>query len=540
MTWNGAGRLTLPGLIDARAESEQDRTAVTIAGQSISFAGLAEQSIAIANGLGKLGLSHGQPLALLMDNSVDAVLGWFGASRLGAVDVPINTAYAGEFLRRTLANTAGTTVVADNSYVDVLAPVARAAGVKQVVVRNPDDDALGKLQEAGLIAHDWTVLTDNDTSSLAAASSVSYSDMSSVIYTSGTTGASKGVTFSHNYLLDASHRMIGLYEFGRDDVYYGSMPLFHLAAKACGVVGTLLTGGSCVLDSKFSVSRTWSRVRESNATIVHLLGSMMVMLNKLPPSPQDAELPMRAVFSAPVPATIHREFERRYNCRVVTCYALSEATPITRGGLRDDYPLNSAGRINHDVFDVRLVDEDDNDVPPEAPGEIIVRPRRNLAMFSGYWRNPEATLDVMRNLWFHTGDLGRVDGDGWFYYEGRRKDALRRRGENVSAAELEDAIRQHPSVNDVAAVGVPSDVMEDDIMVYIELTAGAAADHEDIVKFCAERLPFFMVPRYVEIVEALPRNPIAKVEKYKLKARGTGSRTWDATQGAFCNPEGRE
>jgi crotonobetaine/carnitine-CoA ligase len=403
-----------------------------------------------------------------------------------------------------------------------------------VIVRNPDGDALGKLREVGLIGYDWTILADNDTSSLASASPVSHSDMSSVIYTSGTTGASKGVTFSHGYLLGASQRMLGLYEFGRNDVYYGSMPLFHLAAKACGVVAALLTGGSCVLDSKFSVSRTWTRVRESNATIVHLLGSMMVMLNKLPPSPEDAELPMRAVFSAPVPATIHREFERRYNCRVVTCYALSEATPITRGGLHDDYPLNSAGRLNHDVFDVRLVDEDDNDVAEHAIGEIIVRPKRNLAMFSGYWRNPEATLGLMRNLWFHTGDLGRIDEDGWFYYEGRRKDALRRRGENVSAAELENAIREHPSVNDVAAVGVPSDVMEDDIMVYVELTSKAEADHESIIKFCAERLPFFMVPRYVEIVDALPRNPIAKIEKYKLKARGTSSRTWDANLGAFC------
>jgi len=243
---------------------------------------------------------------------------------------------------------------------------------------------------------------------------------------------------------------------------------------------------------------------------------------------------MRAVFSAPVPATIHREFERRYNCRVVTCYALSEATPITRGGLNEDYPLNSAGRLNHDVFDVRLVDEDENEVPEHAVGEILVRPRCDLAMFSGYWRNPGATLDVMRNQWFHTGDLGRIDEDGWFYYEGRRKDALRRRGENVSAAELEDAIREHPSVNDVAAIGVPSDVMEDDIMVFIELIAGAGADHEAIVNFCAERLPFFMVPRYVEIVDALPRNPIAKVEKYKLKARGTSGSTWDSTRSAFC------
>jgi crotonobetaine/carnitine-CoA ligase len=529
--------VTLPELIDARAESEQDRTAVTIAGESISFAGLAERSIAVANGLSKLGLAHGQPLALLMNNSLDGVLGWFGASRLGAVDVPVNTAYAGDFLRRTLANTASDIVLADNAYVDVLVPVARAAGVKQVVVRDPDVGALAKLREAGLLAHDWaTALADNGTSSLAAARPLTGSDQSSVIYTSGTTGASKGVTFSHGYLLGASERMLGLYEFGRDDVYYGSMPLFHLAAKACGVVAALLTGGSCVLDSKFSVSRTWNRVRESNATIVHLLGSMMVMLNKLPPAPDDAELPMRAVFSAPVPATIHREFEQRYNCRVVTCYALSEATPITRGGLHDQYPLNSAGRVNGDVFDLRLVDEQDNDVPEQAIGEILVRPKINFAMFSGYWHNPEATLDVLGNLWFHTGDLGRIDEDGWFYYEGRRKDALRRRGENVSAAELEMAVREHPAVNDVAAVGVPSDVMEDDIMVFVELTPGSSASYADLHAFCAGRLPFFMVPRYIEIVDALPRNPIAKIEKYKLKARGTSPATWDAAIPGLMTP----
>jgi crotonobetaine/carnitine-CoA ligase len=520
-------------MLDRRAQLSGDKTALRIVDDEITFSGLASRSRAYANGLAELGVRAGDPVLVFMNNSLDGILAWLGCSRLGAVDIAINTAYAGDFLLRTLINAGGSVALCDEQYLDRLIAIGGEAGIKTVVVRGGDSTSLERIRNAGLEGRPWSALTDNDDSIVASFPAVDAYSPASVIYTSGTTGPSKGVTFSHNYLLSAAQQMGSLYGVTEQDVYYGSMPLFHLAAKACGVVVPLIYGCSTVLDSKFSVRNTWPRVRENNATVLHLLGSMMVMLAKLPEQPDDALLPIRAVFGAPIPAAQHHEFERRYDCRISTCYALSEACAITRAGVEDDFPLNSAGRINHELFEVRLVDEDDKDVAPGQIGEILVRPKARGVMFDGYWRNPEATVEAFRGLWFHTGDLGRVDQDGWFFYEGRRKDSLRRRGENVSAAELEAAVRGHAAINDVAAIGIPSEFMEDDIMIFVELVDGETLDHADLHAFCTEELPFFMVPRYIEIVSELPRNPVAKIEKYRLKATGTGPATWDTTTSSF-------
>ncbi|MFC5745301.1 AMP-binding protein [Actinomadura rugatobispora] len=531
--WQPDDAVSLPVVLDRRAEMSGDRVAVTINGVDISYADMATRSIRYANGLLRLGVGRGEPVSMLMANSTDHVLGWLGASRLGAVDIPINTAYTGDFLRRTLQNANSRVLLCDDEYLDTVRDTARDGGVEIVVLRGGDSSGLARLRAAGLDAVPWEHLEEGEASRLNLPGEISYRDMSSVIYTSGTTGASKGVTFSHNYLLSAARQMLGLYQSTEDDTYFGSMPMFHLAAKACGVVGSLLTGQHTVLDPKFSVSRTWQRVRETEATVVHLLGSMIVMLYNQPETPEDAELPMRAIFAAPVPGTIQQQFEERFDCKIVTCYALSEACQITKGGLDVPYPPNSAGRVNDELFEVRLVEDGDVDVPLDTTGEIVVRPKKSQVMFSGYWRNPAATQEAMDNLWFHTGDLGRIDEDGWFYYEGRKKDALRRRGENVSAAELEDVLRQHPAVNDAAAVGVPSEVMEDDIFAVVELVEDATVDYAELQEFCAQKLPFFMVPRYYEIVASLPRNPIAKVEKYRIKSQGLTTSTWDATAKDF-------
>jgi crotonobetaine/carnitine-CoA ligase len=534
--WTPGDQTTVPQLLDARAEHHGDKTAVTISGETATFADLAVRSIAFANGLHDLGLQHGESLTMLMDNSVDHALTWFGASRVGAVDIPINTAYQGDFLVRTVQTANSSIIVIDEKYAEQVAATAHQAGLKKVVVRG-GQDAMALLADSGLDVYPWDVFTEASTSALKSPTAVSPADPSSVIFTSGTTGASKGATFSHNYIISACDQMTGLYRASETDTYFGSMPLFHLAAKACGVLGAVLTGQHAVLDPKFSVSRTWDRVRETEATVVHLLGSMLVMLANQPEREDDADLPMRAIFAAPVPGRIHKHFETRFNCKIVTCYALSEACQITVGDIDTDYPLDSAGKPNTELFDMRLVDETDVDVPPGEIGEIVVRPKRPLAMFSGYWRNAEATLEQFDNLWFHTGDLGRLDADDWFYYEGRKKDALRRRGENVSAAELEDVLRQHPHVNDAAAVGVPSDVAEEDIFAVVELLDGVELTHVELYDFCVEKLPFFMVPRYYEFVDALPRNPIAKIEKYKLKVRGVTTETWDSTNKEFCQTE---
>ncbi|OLT18644.1 hypothetical protein BJF78_00600 [Pseudonocardia sp. CNS-139] len=423
-------------------------------------------------------------------------------------------------------------LLADERYLDSVVETARDGGVETVVLRG-GEEGRRRIERAGLKALPWDELATAPTGALLSTATVDHRDPLSVVYTSGTTGASKGVTFSHNYLLSAGRQQVLLYEGSEDDVYFGSMPLFHLATKGAGVTGGLVCGQHTVLDVKYSTSRTWDRVRETGATVVHMLGSMMVMLWNLPATPQDATLPMRVFYAAPIPGSIHRQFEERYHCKIVTCYAQTEICKVTVGGVREDFALDSAGRVNDELFEVRIVDDEDDDVDAGTVGEIVVRPRRQHVMFDGYWRNPEATVSYLRNLWYHTGDLARVDGEGWLYFEGRKKDALRRRGENVSAVELEDVLRQHPAVLDAAAIGIPSDVLEDDILAVVEVAADAAFDHAGLHAFCTERLPFFMVPRYFDAVAQLPRNTNAKVEKYKLRERGLAATVWDCTTKEF-------
>jgi len=217
---------------------------------------------------------------------------------------------------------------------------------------------------------------------------------------------------------------------------------------------------------------------------------------------------------------------------VVTCYGLSEAFPLAYAGVGDDNPPGASGRPNPD-FDVAIFDEEDREVPPGAVGEIVCRPRRRHVMFEGYDAREAETLGQLRNLWFHTGDLGRIDEDGNLSYADRKKDAMRRRGENISSFEVEQALLRHPSVAEVAAIGVPSELGEDDVMVCLVLRPGAEFDIAPFMDFCCERLPYFAVPRYVEVLDELPKNAVGRVLKHELRARGTGASTWDRDEAGY-------
>ncbi|MEV6661503.1 AMP-binding protein [Nocardia fluminea] len=526
LIWSPGDNCTLVDLIERRANISGDRAALTVAGETVTFSDLASQSIGYANGLHSLGVRRGDPVVMLMDNTVPLVNSWFGSSRLGAVDIPVNTQFSAEFLRRTFSNAGASVLLLDEQYLEKVLAAGRDGGIETVVFRG-SEDGRKELAKAGFRALPWEELSGGPVDALTFDVSHDYRDPASVIYTSGTTGPSKGVLYSHNYVLSSSYEQVRLYEGREDDVYYGSMPLFHLASRGAGVVGALMAGHESVIDAKFSTSMTWDRVRATGATVVHMLGSMMVMLWNLPPEPRDRDLPMRAFYAAPVPGSLHHAFEERFGCKIVTAYAQTEICTVTGGGLADEIKLDSAGRVNNELLEVAIVDDRDEEVPADAVGEIAVRPKRPHIMFEGYWRNPEATHESMKNLWYHTGDLGRIDEDGFLFYEGRKKDALRRRGENISAVELESAVREHPSVLDVAAIGIPSDVLEDDIFVVFELVEGAVADYESLHAYCVEALPRFMVPRYLEAVDEIPRNSNNKIEKFRLRERGTTSLTWD-------------
>jgi crotonobetaine/carnitine-CoA ligase len=359
-----------------------------------------------------------------------------------------------------------------------------------------------------------------------------WSDPNLVMFTSGTTGPSKGVVASNHYLMTASLQSYAQKGGTPDDVFWTPLPLSHGNAMMQTLLGPMVHGARASLEEKFSVSRFWSRIGEVGATQVSILGSMITMIWNLPERDDDADNPVRVLFGAPMPAEIQHGFEARFGVQYVTAYGMSEATPMVLSTVEEPPPPGCAGRA-YGRFDVRVFDEEDREVPDGTVGEIVCRPHQAHVMFEGYLNNPAATQSVLRNLWLHTGDYGRRTPDGWFQFVDRKKDYVRRRGENVSSWEVEQALLTHPKVQEVAAFGVPSEMSEDDVMVAVVVKAGQTASVEELLAHCGQNLPYFAVPRYVDVVGELPQNDLGKVLKTELRDRGVTSTTWDAEAVGF-------
>jgi crotonobetaine/carnitine-CoA ligase len=355
---------------------------------------------------------------------------------------------------------------------------------------------------------------------------LAWNEPATVMYTSGTTGPSKGALLTQHYLCTCASTLNDRYGTTADDVMYAAVPLFHISGSMFVVLGSLTSGRSSALDSAFHPAKTWDRVRQYNASQFFGVGAMITMLYGLPPSPDDAKLPFRLIIGAPIPAELHQPLEERYDCKVVAGYALSEATPIATHHVDEPRVPGTVGRPVP-LFDLQLVDDDDTPVPTGAVGEICVRPRYPHVMFEGYLDRPAETLAQCRNLWFHTGDLGRFDADGLLSWVDRKKDAIRRRGENISSFEVELAVLRHSGVMECAAHGVPSPLGEEDVKVCVVLRPDAEVSADALVAHCEEHLPRFAVPRYVEFRPGLPKNQVGRVLKHQLRAEPLTASTWD-------------
>jgi carnitine-CoA ligase len=513
---------TLPTFLRDAASVHADKVALrNLSGSQLTYAELLALAERRAAGLASLGVSQGDRVLLLMDNSIDLVVSWFATNLLGAVQVGTNTACRGGSLAHIANNSGAEVAIIDATYADALGAVSgEVAALQTVVVRGGD------------VQLPWRTvgLGDVDTSDgVLPEVTVAYRDPAAILYTSGTTGPAKGVVVPHAHMHTFAAHVVDQLQIDADDVYYVCLPLFHANAQFMQVLPCLMTGAELVIAEAFSASRWLEDLRDCGATVTSLLGVMAQYIFNRPAGAGDTEHRVRRMVTIPMPSVIAEDFERRFGTTCIEAYGMTEiCLPLYRPA---DEPLRpgSCGKALDEWFEVAVVDpETDEPLPDGEVGEIVVRPRYAFTTFLEYFAMPDRTVEAWRNLWFHTGDAAYRDADGYYYFMDRLNDRIRRKGENVTAYDIEVALAELPEIVESAVIAKPATEGEDDIKAYLVVSEDSASpDHVAVLQHCAKRLPYFAVPRYLEIIAELPKTPTGKVLKRTLRAAETSAAQWD-------------
>lgn len=518
---------TIPAVMARRASESGARTFLIFEGRRYSYAEAEALTNRVACGLRLAGIGKGDHVAALLENAPEALWTYLALGKLGAVGVPLNTAAKGDLLAASFTQSACVALVTQASMLSRFEEVRESCPLVARLVLTDVNETVAETValRCALPVTVW--------SRLAAApdelpkAGVRFCDPLLLMYTSGTTGPSKGSLSPHAYAITYGLQRAEAFGYAEDDVLFTGLPLFHGNALIGTCFSALVAGATIALTRRFSVSRFWDEVKETGATQVNLLGVMVNFLWNQPPGPQDRNHSLRQCTVVPVPV-FAGEFEQRFGMRITSVYALSDYGMGTLLG--PDHPEDkkrSAGLPAPGV-EVAILDDDDISAPRGQPGEIALRSRDPWTTSQEYWRMPEATVATRRNLWFHTGDRGYLDADGYLYFVDRKKDAIRRRGENISSWEIEQIVQRHPAVAEVAAYAVRAE-SEDEVMVSVVVRPGSSLDPADLVSFCQTGMAYYMVPRYVDVVTSLPRTLTEKVEKFRLRADAEArlEQVWD-------------
>src|SRR5262245_27831383 len=514
-------RRVLGGLLRSAAERHGARTFLEFADAKRTFGEVDLTANRVANGLAELRAGRGAKVAIMAHNSLPFIEAWLGAARAGAIYVPINTDYKGEILGYQLAKANATHVVIDPTLLDRLDAVARGLPqLEHVILTSAIPGAPRAISNGAIVTALSDLMLESDREPRV---DVMPWDPLAISFTSGTTGPSKGVLASHTHVMTFARDWIRAVEFVEGQSIYSCMPLFHAVASWLGVVPAIMTGGRIAIAPRFSASGFWADVRRFRAEVAHGIFSMVPILMKQPPRPDDADQPARRFYFAKA----DEAFERRFNCRIVEVYGATETGVVTMTPPGERRRIGSCGKPNTETFDVIIANDRDEPVAPGEVGEILVRPKRPYAMLTAYYNNPEATAEALRNLWFHTGDNARADADGYIHFVDRKKDAIRRRGENISSAEVEAVINRHPAVLESAVIAVPSQFGEDDVKVVLVLKDSSILTAEELWAYCEEHMPRFWVPRYIAFRQEMPKTPSQKILKYVLRYGGSLDEVFD-------------
>lgn len=503
----------------------------------ISFYQTNRLSNKVANGLLKMGINKGDKVAVYMPNSDDYVITWFGILKMGAIMVPVNTGYKMDFLQYIIDSSDARVLFIAEEYLDRMPPIAKKVPkLEQVIVWTRSGSE--KYQKHGYNFRKMTSFAKfmKKQSAREPGVEVTFVDPARLMYTSGTTGRSKGVIRPCAADYSSANNYAQIMDVGADDVCFTCLPLFHSNAMVMSVYPALIKGARAVVEEKYSASNFWKWMVDYGVTKFNLVGTISYFMWNTPPVPEEKQHKVRLVLGSPAPHDIIEDFMERFNIKFMEGYGLTEIGQCTWMRPGEPFRVGSCGK-EAPGYEIKIGDpETDEEVPRGSIGEIIVRPRTPNVMLYYYNKMPEKTVEDFRNFWFHTGDAGRMDEDGYIYFVDRVKDYIRRRGENISSFEVEKIVNSHPDIEESGAVGVKAEdgkYAEDELMIVVVPKKGKTIAPEKLMKYLEPRMPYFMIPRFIRFDKSLPKTGTERVQKNKLREKGITKDTWDMQKAGY-------
>jgi crotonobetaine/carnitine-CoA ligase len=512
----------LRNFLESRAEQYGDREVLRIDGESRTYTEFLTSVKALAAGLTNVGVGAADHVALMMDTSHQCVDAWLATTILGCTEIPLNTKYRGDLLRYLLHDSEATVVICDQLHLPTLLDARVESSSVRAIIVNSGTQIDESIMEP-IASHRLIDLYHADGRAPA-----SVTEGPVVLYTSGTTGPSKGVVHSQESMLRLAEYVASVCDYGPSDALLNFFPLYHQNARYTGLMTALVAGCRLQLDSKFSSREFWNTCRAGGITSFNYLGSVLTMIIEASTELTADEARNHGVtkaYGAGAAPGIWEEFEHRFGVRLVEVYGLSEAPMVTANPASRPSPIGSAGREGP-LFELKVLNPDEQLARPGEIGEIVVRPKEPHIFMHGYYGRDGDTVRATRNLWFHTGDRGWLSPDGDLFFEERAKDSLRRRGENISAWEVESVLTKHPAILECAVYGVRVEAFDEEVMVAI-VPSTSSVDVEAILASSALDLPAYAVPRFVRLLDELPRTDTLKVQKEELRRAGVTPDTID-------------
>lgn len=523
---------TVKYILEDKAATLGELVFVQFKDKSVTYAAMNEVANRVGNALLKLGVEKGDHLLVMLPNGLESLYSWFGAAKIGVVDVPVNVNFKGAPLLHVIKDSRARCMIIHSDYLERLDAIkSELPELRTLIVHGGGNIDPQLWQQYDIVDFEQLLIGEPTSPEV----NVKASDPATIMYTSGTTGPPKGAVQPQTYAYMYG-KIATIPGFGggtgafieEDDIYYSYLPLYHTAGRYVDVMGTMLANARIVLAERFSPNTFWTEASQYGATVTYLLFAA-AYLYRMPPQPDDASNTIRKALVIPLIPEIH-DFAKRFNIEVYTAYGLSEGGSVFMCKVPQDLKdIRLMGKPRDD-FEIRLADEDGYEVPIGKVGEILQRPKEPYSTMLGYYGLPEKTIEVWKDLWLHTGDLAYRDEQGYYYFAGRLKEVIRRRGENIPPEMVEREINKHPAILESAVIGVPSEfgmAGENEIMAVVVLKEGQRLKPEELISFLEPRLPYFMIPRYIKFVAEFPLTSTGKVKRTALQEKWSEGEIWD-------------